>query len=374
MQDSRGSVVCRSCLAVTNTSNVSSLPDNPFVMRMLNNNNHHPQELPHMSALAVVTAVPGVPPSPVSPSQVVEVVESALGKIPAMKAARSRKDVEMMRVKEMVENLGRRTEEIMNHNQRQRALLDMVEAELGELRGKLETKINPGDFRSLSYVFGKALELSKYLNTEVEFFCIENLKEAAHQSKVKMEFERPAEILSRLGAGLDKMFMELLASPDDDPNVFVVKSLLVDILANKIAEGNPRFREIMMAEMETREPAVLAHQLETWVEDQAEAQELDIAGAGSSSFLHSGEEETSLAAVSSVSAISVSPTILHPAKLSFSEMAKKPAAADEPTASKSRRKTMKHSSRPHCFLRHILLLLYKETQLVHTLILPLTVF
>ena len=345
MHDRRGSVVCRSCLAVTNSSNVSALPDNPFVMRMLNNNNdhYHSQQLPGLIA--------GASPPPVSPSQVVEVVESALVKIPAMKAARSRKAVEMRRVKEMVETLGRRTVEILNHNLRQRALLDTVETELGELKVKLETKINPGDIRSLNYVYGKTLEMRKSLNTEVEFCCIEDLKEAAHQSKVKMEFERPAEILSRLGAGLDKMFMELLASPDDDPNVFVVKSLLVDILANKIAEGNPRFREIMMAEMETREPAVLAHQLETWVEDQAEALELDIAGAGSSSFLHSGEEETSLAAVSSVSAISVSPTILHPAKLSFSEMAKKPAAADEPTASKSRRKTMKHSSRPHCFLQ-----------------------
>ena len=186
MHDSRGSVVCRSCLAVTNTSNVSALPDNPFVMRMLNNNNdhYHSQQLPGLIA--------GASPPPVSPSQVVEVVESALVKIPAMKAARSRKAVEMRRVKEMVETLGRRTAEILNHNLRQRALLDTVETELGELKVKLETKINPGDIRSLNYVYGKTLELRKSLNTEVEFCCIEDLKEAAHQSKVKMEFERPA--------------------------------------------------------------------------------------------------------------------------------------------------------------------------------------
>ena len=343
MHDSRGSVVCRSCLAVTNTSNVSALPDNPFVMRMLNNNNdhYHSQQRPGLIA--------GASPPPVTPSQVVELVESALVKIPAMKAARSRKAVEMRRVKEMVETLGRRTVEILNHNLRQRALLDTVETELGELKVKLETKINPGDIRSLNYVYGKTLELRKSLNTEVEFCCIEDLKEAAHQSKVKMEFERPAEILSRLGAGLDKMFMELLASPDDDPNVFVVKSLLVDILANKIAEGNPRFREIMMADMEIREPTVLAHQLETLVEDPVEAQELDIAGAGSSSFIHNEVEVTSPAVVSPGS---VRPSIPHPAKPSFSEMAKKPAAAAaEPTPPKSRRMSTKHSSRPRCFLQ-----------------------
>ena len=361
MQDSRGSVVCRSCHTVTLTTNISDLPDNPYVM--INNNNLH--QLPDLTPLNVSTAGPSVSP-PVIASQVVEVVRSALAKIPAMKLARNRKVGEVSRMKEMVETLSLKTGEILDYNLGQQVLLDKVQAELGDLKVKLENKINPRDIRSLTYVYGKALELTRCLNTEVEFCCIEELKGAAHQSKLKIEFERPAQILSSLGAAWDKMYIELLARAEDDPNVFLMKSLLVDILANKIADGNPLFRERMMAGMETREAAVVTNisntniaQLEADVEGPSK--ERDIAGEDSPSFTYNGERAASPAAVSSVIASSntgtVGSIILQPAKPSFSEMAKKPkpataarTAAAEPTPPRPR-KISKKSSRPHCFLQ-----------------------
>ena len=356
MQDNRGSVRCKSCHTVTNTNNISALPDNPYAYVLINNNNNNLQQLPDLADLSVATAGPSV--APVSARQVVEEVGAALAKIPAMKAARSKKAEEMNQVKKMVETLSLRTGEILDYNLRQQALLEKVEAELRDLKVKLEKKINPRDIRSLTYVYGKALELKKCLNTEVEFCCIEDLKEATHQSKLRIEFERPAQILSCLGAERDKMFIELLAGAKDDPNVFLMKSLLVDILANKIAEENPLFREKMMEAMESREAPILTNQLESVVEEPTK--ERDIAGEGSSCFIHNGEEEeddASPAAVSSeIASTTVGSVIVQPAKPSFSEMAKKPAAkakasaATEPTPPRPR-KISKKSSRPHCFLQ-----------------------
>merc|ERR1719397_2156018 len=123
-----------------------------------------------------------------------------LGKIQAFKFLRSKKNLEVSSLHEMLERLGARTQQILLTNQSQFSFLSQVEAQVEDLKRRMEESINPDDMRSFIFLYEQAVELIKTLETEMEFSCVENLKDSLHKSQVRIEFEKPEGFLSAIGA------------------------------------------------------------------------------------------------------------------------------------------------------------------------------
>ena len=332
MDLSAAGVVCPTCGSVTKTNTVWSLPDNPYVM------------IPTQSDAALTSQSPQVG---VGGQQVYQLLESSLGKIQDFKLIRSRKFQETTQLRETLQRLVVWSEEMIISNQKQQTITAEVEAQLEDLKRKLEENIHPRDHRRMSFVYQQTLELNKYLNTELEFSHQEQLKDSIHASRVKVEFDRPAQFLSFLGASNDKLFIDLSIGPEDDPKVVVIKTFLVDILASKIAAENPFLRE-MSGRLEAR-PVSLSAEAEGnpgHVKPFASVKVPKTDAAGSDSVFSCDEMLViSPRATSNVLSAGAS------SKPSFSDVAKKPAVSPSLRLVKAPKRLIKPNSRPHCFFQ-----------------------
>ena len=343
-------VFCPSCNSFTNISSVTALPDNPYVMLQSNNNQHQ-------LADSVETA-----------KQVYQLIESSLGQTRAFKLLRSRKVEETTQFKQMLDRLGERSQEILVFNINQQSILAEVEVKLEDLKRKMADSINPRDQRSLGYVQQKAAELERFLKDEAEFSGQELLKDSIHNSQVKIDFSKPAEFLSCLGAGQDKLFIDMSVSPGDDPNVMVIKRLLGDLLTSTISCENPLLMEMTRAErrqdpvdLVTAAPASNITELRPFASELL--RDTDIA-QDETFFSHDSYEDnvsvtsacdsedvSRKASPKAVSSVTDSPL----ARPSFSDVAKKPAVLTpprpRPRPTKISKKLIKSKSRPYCYFQ-----------------------
>jgi len=394
-----GVITCLSCSKTTPADSVASLPDNPYLRpdndsrgRTISNNGeevyysdsdddtsfHSKPNKNHVQMNGGTGShVQGVRDMVLNTQKsnlhkIGSILDSNMSKVNVCKQIRGQKDRIIRDSLSAAETLKTKLEEEFNENKDYEKNLMGFEAKIIALRSKIN-KIDPMDYKSIKSIYEEAVYIKKNLNVEYNNARHQELGQSIRNSTVKINFEKSDDLLSKIQADNDTIYVKLASNLENDTAmIYLTTYMLGNIFSEKISLHNVNYKDLM--QRMSMEDGLDAHQpLEDvgeyieFINQQFKTMQVNntpnsVNDIKNKSPINQKENhsETNRTNISGASSPDDWKVVTKESKKneskkvsSFADMAKKPGNP-QPTVTRKApfpEKTVAQSNRPHCYFK-----------------------
>ena len=263
-----GVITCLSCGKTTPAETVSSLPENPYLRPENETNNRgrtissNGEEVYYSDSDDDSVSKPTSKMSPVSGAHHVQgvrdmvintqksnihkigsILDSNMNKVQSCKQLRGHKERLLKDALVSVERIKKSLDEEYNDNKSNGDKLTGFEAKLKGLKSRM-VKIDPMDYKSIKLIHEEAVHIKNSLNAESNLALRQEFDNSLRCSTVKINFEKCDELLAKMQADNDTIFIKLASNLENDTGmIFLTTYLLGKIFSDKISSHNANYKD-----------------------------------------------------------------------------------------------------------------------------------
>jgi len=180
--------------------------------------------------------------------KITTLIESNLSKVGVCKRIRGSKGLQLRDTLWAAERVKSKLEAEVNDNNNKIESLSAFESKLSDLRSKA-SEIDWLDYENIKLIYEESVKMKKLLDAEYnEVMSPQDLEKSIRSSSVKITFNKSDELLSRIGADKDAIYIKLASNlQNDSPMIFLTTAMLGNIFTEKIGGHNPKYKEIQNA-------------------------------------------------------------------------------------------------------------------------------
>lgn len=172
-------------------------------------------------------------------------IESNLSKVEACKRVRASKSLQLKDALVAAERVKSKLEADFNDNKNKTENLTAFQSKLSDLKSKVN-EIDLMDYKNIKQIYEESVKIKKSLNAEINEARHQDLEKSIRSCTVKINFEKSDELLSRINADNDTIYIKLASNLENDSAmIYLTTAMLGNIFTEKIGSHNSHYKELI---------------------------------------------------------------------------------------------------------------------------------